>query len=685
MIVGLSLPSEAAAPSGRVDLSPERFPPPVGGLDFWSMLLIAISSRSVEMTEEELTRGGGVGEQELGGVARATAIGSSGSPSRLVSDDVGTRSVTPEAALPVIDGVPGSSASDRLAPGDSGGLYLGPPDGSSSGVAATVAERPVRVAEEFISVPERAGDLGKPDLTLSASDRDAGRSDRITQVTDLDVGMAGLNGSVTRVGVRDDRKPPVNSDVTIEPTVDTSSVATTHRHSGPVEVADSAVAGLVPDFRGKIETVINRMRSEFGHEVTLVEGYRSPERQAHLYTQGRTRPGSVVTWTRSSLHGEGRAADVMVDGSYTNEKGYARLHEVAAQEGLRTLGARDPGHLEFGPKVPSAIETVTGDVRSEARPIARRAGVMRIASVARVASVATVVRPGDVHAIVEASRPGAVAAVGVNVNDARSASASEGDTSRTSGPIVADGRSVPAEPGTRSEGVPVIASDSEVVVDHRSSKRVTEMGAPSRRRKSKSSPVGPSDPSTATQGDEVMSPSTRVDSPKGIPVAMSAVSSADALSALERVERILETRDMLRNAQPSRISLNLGGDGPITRLRVGLLRGTVDADLDLADGVNRNLMNSRVSELHRALVERGLELGTLGLGAKSQSGTLGADSILPGGLDSALDVMRSLFAGATDSDREGLPRDRTPAQRQTKQDGADSERPRRETKKENDQ
>jgi len=373
----------------------------------------------------------------------------------------------------------------------------------------------------------------------------------------------------------------------------------------------------------------------------------------------------------------------MIDGSYTNEKGFARLHEVAAQEGLRTLGARDPGHLEMGPKSSSAPETATDEVRLQERTIVRPAGLMRIASVARVASVATVVRPGDVSTVVDARSPGAVAAL--NVNDARSAPRSEGDTSHTSGPVVTDGVSVQAELATRLESVPVTASDSEVDAGHRPSGRVAEMGAPSLRRKSKSSPVGPSDPSTATKGDEVMIPPARVDSPRGIPVAMGAVSSADALRALERVEQILETRDMLRNAQPSRISLNLGGDGPITRLRVGLLRGTVDADLDLADGVSRSLMNSRVSELHRALAERGLELGTLGLGAKSQSGTLGADSILPGGLDSAMDIMRSLLAGAADSDREGLPRDRTPTQRQPKQDGANSERSRRETKKENDQ
>lgn len=46
-----------------------------------------------------------------------------------------------------------------------------------------------------------------------------------------------------------------------------------------------------------------------GHRLMVIEGLRSPERQAELYAQGRTGPGKIVTWTLKSKHIEGRAVD----------------------------------------------------------------------------------------------------------------------------------------------------------------------------------------------------------------------------------------------------------------------------------------------------------------------------------------------------------------------------------------
>ncbi|GAB0170561.1 M15 family metallopeptidase [Lysinibacillus sp. CTST325] len=47
-------------------------------------------------------------------------------------------------------------------------------------------------------------------------------------------------------------------------------------------------------------------------DVFITETYRSQERQKYLYGQGRTRPGSVVTWTLSSNHTSRRAWDIAV-------------------------------------------------------------------------------------------------------------------------------------------------------------------------------------------------------------------------------------------------------------------------------------------------------------------------------------------------------------------------------------
>lgn len=47
-------------------------------------------------------------------------------------------------------------------------------------------------------------------------------------------------------------------------------------------------------------------------DIFITETYRSQERQNYLYAQGRTRPGQVVTWTKSSNHKSRLAWDIAV-------------------------------------------------------------------------------------------------------------------------------------------------------------------------------------------------------------------------------------------------------------------------------------------------------------------------------------------------------------------------------------
>lgn len=47
-----------------------------------------------------------------------------------------------------------------------------------------------------------------------------------------------------------------------------------------------------------------------GLKVRITETYRSQVRQDELYAQGRTKPGSVVTWTKNSRHTGRRAWDI---------------------------------------------------------------------------------------------------------------------------------------------------------------------------------------------------------------------------------------------------------------------------------------------------------------------------------------------------------------------------------------
>ncbi|MFN9213906.1 MAG: hypothetical protein ACK6DK_04925, partial [Gemmatimonadota bacterium] len=137
---------------------------------------------------------------------------------------------------------------------------------------------------------------------------------------------------------------------------------------------DAALATVQPALRDRLERVIERMQREFGHDVRVVEGRRSQARQDALYAQGRTAPGPVVTWTRDSAHRDGAAVDVMINGGYDDAAAFRTLARIAAEEGLRTLGPRDPGHLEV------ATAPDAGPARGTAAMPSPVAVVARVAS-----------------------------------------------------------------------------------------------------------------------------------------------------------------------------------------------------------------------------------------------------------------------------------------------------------------
>jgi len=110
---------------------------------------------------------------------------------------------------------------------------------------------------------------------------------------------------------------------------------------------------LYPPFREKLEYGLS-MADAAGLKVYLFEGYRTLERQAQLYAQGRTIPGRIVTNARAglSMHNYGIAADLVFDGSpkegiqwswdgdYVNGKegSYSRLGPLMEMAGLTWMG-----------------------------------------------------------------------------------------------------------------------------------------------------------------------------------------------------------------------------------------------------------------------------------------------------------------------------------------------------------
>lgn len=71
------------------------------------------------------------------------------------------------------------------------------------------------------------------------------------------------------------------------------------------------VEDLLPETRIKARNFAVRM-AENGIPFMFTCTYRSQERQNDLYAQGRTAPGKIVTWTRSSLHTKRIAFDIAI-------------------------------------------------------------------------------------------------------------------------------------------------------------------------------------------------------------------------------------------------------------------------------------------------------------------------------------------------------------------------------------
>lgn len=112
---------------------------------------------------------------------------------------------------------------------------------------------------------------------------------------------------------------------------------------------------LHPTCRGKVEALRGSLAAE-DLAFQPFEAYRSPQRQAMLFAQGRTQPGPIVTKARpwSSFHQYGLACDFVLfldgrwswDDSGERARWWARLHELARAVGLVPLSWERP-HVQM--------------------------------------------------------------------------------------------------------------------------------------------------------------------------------------------------------------------------------------------------------------------------------------------------------------------------------------------------
>ncbi|MFT3717272.1 M15 family metallopeptidase [Pseudorhodoferax sp.] len=114
---------------------------------------------------------------------------------------------------------------------------------------------------------------------------------------------------------------------------------------------------LDAEFRSRLLAVYQVMRDQHGYEMVLLEGYRSPERQAELAALG---PTVTYATAGASYHQYGLAADsaFIIDGRIVISeqdpraaRGYALYGAVAQSAGLVWGGSwrslKDLGHVEL--------------------------------------------------------------------------------------------------------------------------------------------------------------------------------------------------------------------------------------------------------------------------------------------------------------------------------------------------
>ncbi|MEM9043346.1 MAG: transglycosylase SLT domain-containing protein [Pseudomonadota bacterium] len=128
--------------------------------------------------------------------------------------------------------------------------------------------------------------------------------------------------------------------------------------AAPVDVnkRDDDIAKLHPTVRKSVEAIQKALDDE-SIPMRVFEAYRAPERQAHLFAQGRTRPGRKVTNANAweSYHQYGMAADFVRfenggwnwnDSTPQQKSDWNRFHEIARENGLEPLSWERP-HVQI--------------------------------------------------------------------------------------------------------------------------------------------------------------------------------------------------------------------------------------------------------------------------------------------------------------------------------------------------
>jgi hypothetical protein len=408
-----------------------------------------------------------------------------------------------------------------------------------------------------------------------------------------------------------------NAAASAAPAADATDAA--EHAAGEAAAAGTALgaAGVSAELRERVGRVIERMRDEFGHEVQVVETARTQERQDALYAQGRTASGPVVTWTQHSQHTLGRAADVMIDGGYGDAQAFAQLQQVAREEGLHTLGPRDPGHLELprGMRVESVSVADTGAAQPNGAT-----GAGKLAA-ALAATATNVTDAGESRGTARSAERAATLAEAAQVAPVAPVArvATVATTASVAG-VAQPGVAAAGAPGGRQAGG--------------EQKRDEHSGA---RRDDHARAAAPTQPMAAPQSA----------APAPAAATVAAPVAAVATDAVDRVSAVREIQDAGGARSLSHITLRLDGAAGVQEtIRVDLRGATVGATIAVDDHAVADRLRTGVGELREALGRHGLTADTVQISA---AGRGASESVSP------VDAARATaaIAGAAAAERGG--------------------------------
>lgn len=165
---------------------------------------------------------------------------------------------------------------------------------------------------------------------------------------------------------------------------------------------------------------------------------------------------------------------------------------------------------------------------------------------------------------------------------------------------------------------------------------------------------------------------------RGGPTPASPVTGRPAVNSMFQVERALEARDAQRTLTPQRVAVRLNGlELPVEAIRVGLLDGIVDADIELMGRVGSRQLRTHVADLFRALDGHGLELGSLGVDVGLGRTDLMGDAWMSLRSDQTSDVLKAFLGGDRSGWlQDGDTRDRWNPRGERRSDDANTERSR---------